>query len=128
VSKDSNRVAVALITDDQDNVLMGQRLDSGKFTQPGGHCHVNEDTFECLVREIKEETGYDVKEAKLCKMCKRGPKLIYLYQVEIEGEQDTSNDPDNEVETWAYIDPNNVLEDLHVPLEHNILLKYWAEN
>lgn len=128
MSKDSNRVCVALIVDDEDNILMGKRKDSGLWGTPGGHCHVGEDTFAGLVREVKEETGYDIKEAKLCRMCKNGPKLIYLYKVEIEGEQDVSGDPDNEVDRWMFIDPNNVKDELHVPLERNLALKYWAEN
>ena len=128
MSKDSNRVCVALIVDDEDNILMGRRNDNDLWTQPGGHAKIGEDSFEALCRELKEETGYDVKEAKLCRMCKRGSKLIYLYKVQIEGEQDVSGDPDNEVNMWMFIDPNNVREELHVPVERNILLKYWADN
>ena len=48
MSKDSNRVAIALITDCSDNVLMGKRNDNGLWTQPGGHAHVGEDSFESL--------------------------------------------------------------------------------
>jgi len=128
MSKDSNRVAIALIVDHKDDVLMGKRNDNGNWTQPGGHCHVGEDTFEGLCREVKEETGYDVKEAKLCGMCKNGHKLIYLYKVTVEGEIDVSGDPDNEVDTWGYIDPNEVADMLHVPIEHNLALKYWANH
>ena len=56
--------------------------------------------------------------------------ILYLFKVTIDPNQevDTSKDPDMECDTWIYQDPNDVKENLHVPLEKNIALKYWANN
>lgn len=129
-SKDSNRVAIALICDDKDNVLVGIRNDNGLWTTPGGHIKVGEDPYESVVRELKEETGLDAQDVKLVKVCKPGQKMLYLFKVKVDLEQeiDVSQDPDKECENWFFVDPNDIKENLHVPLEHNIAFKYWCEN
>jgi 8-oxo-dGTP diphosphatase len=33
----------------------------GKWGQPGGHLEDDEDVFNCAIREVKEETGLDIK-------------------------------------------------------------------
>lgn len=38
--------------------------DSGKWAIPGGRIEENETAEQCLVREFKEETGFDVEPAK----------------------------------------------------------------
>ena len=109
---------------------MGIRNDSNKFTIPGGHLKQNECYYEGMARELKEETGLDAKELKLVRMCKIDSKLLYLFKVEIDKEQkiDTSKDPDKECSIWFYLDPNTIIDQLHVSLEKNIALRYWANN
>ncbi len=46
-------------------ILMVQEAADGKWTPPGGWADVNETAAECLVREIKEESGYDARVLKL---------------------------------------------------------------
>lgn len=126
----SNRIAIALICDASDNVLMGQRNDSGKYTCPGGHLEKGEDAYEGMVRELKEEAGLDAKNLKIVRCTKAGDKILYLFKVEIDPTQaiDTSGDPDQECQVWLYIDPNEVRDDLHVPIERNIALQYWINS
>lgn len=125
----SNRAAMSLICDDNDNVLMGIRNDNGKYTMPGGHLEIGEDPFEGMAREIKEETGLDAKEMKIARVKKKEHILVYVMKVTVDPEQkiDTSGDPDKECDNWFYIDPNDVIDDLHVPLEDNTVLKAWIE-
>ena len=55
---------------DGERVLVQDRLDpnwSG-IVFPGGHVEKNESFVESVVREVKEETGLDVREVKLCGM------------------------------------------------------------
>jgi len=128
--RDSNRVAALLICDEHDNILMGRRNDDFKWSNPGGHLKVNEDAYEGAIRELKEETGLDVQEIQLIKMTKCGKNLVYLFEVRVDPDQiiDPSNDPDKESDWWIYVDPNDVREELHIPLEHNVVLKYWIDN
>lgn len=130
----SRRVAVCLITDDFDNILMGKRNSNGKMTNPGGHLEEGEDPFDGARRELKEETNLDAQELDLVDAHIDPVKnlLIYTFQVSIDesklNEMSGKNDPDNEVEEWKFVDPNDHVDNLHVPLEHNQILKYWIEN
>jgi 8-oxo-dGTP pyrophosphatase MutT (NUDIX family) len=126
----SKRVAAALITDDSDNILIGKRNDNGKYTNPAGKANVNEDIYDAMVRELKEETGLDAIDLSIVKVKKINDMLIYLFKVTVDKNQkiDTSKDPDKECLSWDYIDPNDVVENLHIPLERNVLLQYWANN
>lgn len=127
------RVGICLVIDEQDRLLMGQRDDNSKWTCPGGHIEAGEDPYEGACRELKEETGLDAKSIKMVKAGltedKNGEKiLLYLFKIEINKDQevDTSGDPDNECPFFVYVDPFNHLDDLHVPVEKNWAIKYWA--
>lgn len=126
------RVALALITNHQDDILMGVRNDSKKWTCPGGSIEPGEDPVEGLAREIKEETNLDVEDIKLveAKWNKEKKTLLYLFKVTVDpkGMVTSKKDPDNEVESWHYVDPNDVKDNLHVPLQDNIIIQYWAKN
>jgi len=126
----SNRVAFALICDDDHNVLVGIRNDNGKYTIPGGHLEVKEDPFEGVARELKEEAGLDALEMKIVKVTKRGNMVIYVMKITVAREQeiDCSKDPDKECDAWFYIDPNEVADQLHVDLPDNAVLQAWMES
>lgn len=126
----SNRVAMALITDHQDNVLTGIRNDNGKYTVPGGHLYLNEDPYEGLARELKEETGLDAKSMKLIRVTKKSKMLVYVMKVTVDPDQqiDASNDPDKECDNWFYLDPNETVDQLHVDLPDNTVLQAWIDS
>ena len=130
--KRSRRVAINLIVDAQDNILMGRRSDNQKVTVPAGHIMSKEDPHRGAIRELKEETGLDAVDVKLVgsHWDKDKNLILYLFKVTVEPQQliDSSGDPDKECKTWSYQNPNDVVEELHVPLEHNIALKYWMDN
>lgn len=59
---------MCMIYDDKGNVLVQNRLDSkwGGITFPGGHIEKNESFVESVIREVKEETGLDIKSTRIC--------------------------------------------------------------
>lgn len=132
MAKDSNRIAVSIITDVFDNVLMGYREKEGLWCCPAGHIHVGEDSYEGMRRELKEETGLDVVEISLVRVewNKEKKIMLYLFKIKVDEDQevDCSKDPDKEFSEVIYKDPNDVREELHVPIEDNIALKYWLED
>jgi 8-oxo-dGTP diphosphatase len=55
----------AVITDDQDRVLVVQRRDSGKWEIPGGILELDESIHDGVRREVEEETGVLVEPERL---------------------------------------------------------------
>lgn len=126
----TKRVACCLIRDWKDDILMGKRNDNDKWTTPGGHLDKGECPYEGAIRELKEETGLDCLDCKLVKVSRERKMMIYVFEIKVDLDQkiDCSQDPDKECDDWEYVDPNEVKEELHVPMEHNAVLKYWIEN
>lgn len=128
MSEKSKRVAIALVVDDKDRVLMGKRSDTDKWTVPAGHIEKGECPFLGMARELKEETGLDAKQIKLIKAGMEDGLLLYLFSVKVDLDQevDTSGDPDNECQSFTYEDPFDHIEELHVSIEKNWAVKHWA--
>ena len=128
----SKRVAVAIIRDKEDNVLFGIRKDSGKYTNPAGGADDGEDIYQACVRELKEETGLDALDLKLVRVGYKSEKkiMVYIFDVKVDPNQkiDVSGDPDEECDVWAYLDPNSIVDELHVPIDDNWGLEYWAKS
>lgn len=51
---------VAIVRDDEGRVLLIHKTDNKKWALPGGGHEAGESITETVVREVKEETGYDV--------------------------------------------------------------------
>lgn len=111
---------------------MGCRNDNKKWACPGGHLENGEDPYEGAIREMKEETGLDVEDIKLVgsHWDKEKNVLLYLFKVVPDPKQmiDASQDPDKEFDDLHYMNPNDIAEELHVPIERNIALQYWIKN
>jgi 8-oxo-dGTP pyrophosphatase MutT (NUDIX family) len=55
----------AVVTDGRGRILLQQRADSGNWALPGGGMELNESLTGSAIREVKEETGYDVQITRL---------------------------------------------------------------
>lgn len=55
----------------------------GKFDLPGGGLEHGEDIIQCLKREIKEETGLDIKKTEL--------RNVYTYNIEWDNNGEIEN-------------------------------------
>ncbi|WP_326558910.1 NUDIX domain-containing protein [Micromonospora sp. NBC_01796] len=51
----------ALVADERGRILMQRRSDSGNWSLPGGTMDIGETLQQCVVREVKEETGLDIE-------------------------------------------------------------------
>lgn len=52
---------VAVVQNEHGNVLMIHKTDNDKWALPGGGHEIGESIADTVVREVKEETGYDVE-------------------------------------------------------------------
>jgi 8-oxo-dGTP diphosphatase len=71
------RVGVGVIIVRQGLVLLGQRRGShgaGSWALPGGHLEFGEAVDECAVREVREETGLEVRDVS------RGPYSSDIFE------------------------------------------------
>jgi 8-oxo-dGTP pyrophosphatase MutT (NUDIX family) len=57
--------ACAVVFDDRGRVLLHRRADNGAWALPGGRIELDETAGEAVVREVREETGYDVEALRL---------------------------------------------------------------
>lgn len=124
------RYAAILISNENDDVLLGLRRDSGKLANPGGKIEHGEDPYCGATRELFEETGLEPEDIKLVKvkLIKNKKILLYLFKVSVASNSvmDTSKDPDNEFIQLGYFNPSEIIDQLHVPLDENVLLEYWC--
>jgi 8-oxo-dGTP diphosphatase len=93
-------VVVAVIVDSKGRLLVSQRSLSsaapGKWQNPGGKVEDNENHYEALKREVKEETGMDIKAMSklLFRFSDHENKFeVYFYKVEASG-QPKAKEPD----------------------------------
>ena len=59
---------MCMVYDDKGNVLVQDRIDPKwpGITFPGGHVEPGESFVGSVIREVKEETGLDIKKPVLC--------------------------------------------------------------
>jgi ADP-ribose pyrophosphatase YjhB (NUDIX family) len=68
----------AVVTDGQGRVLLQCRTDSGNWALPGGGMEIDESLTDSVIREVKEETGFDVEVTGLVGMYS-DPEHIIAY-------------------------------------------------
>ncbi|MGM1048077.1 MAG: NUDIX domain-containing protein [Bacillota bacterium] len=68
----------AIITDNAGRILLQKRSDYGDWGLPGGGMEPGESIEETMVREVKEETGLDVKHYNLYSIYS-GSRMMYTY-------------------------------------------------
>ena len=51
----------AVMTDARNRILLQRRTDSGNWALPGGAMDIGETFAQSVTREVKEETGFDVR-------------------------------------------------------------------
>ena len=77
--------AFALIVNEKDEVLLAKRTDNGMRNLPWWGMESLESPWECVVREVKEETRLDVKVNKLVWIYSKNNKddLIFCFSCDI---------------------------------------------
>lgn len=66
----------AVIQDAEERILFVKRKDNGEWVMPAGGLELHESIMDCLIREVKEETGLELISAKPIAMY-TGPNYEY---------------------------------------------------
>lgn len=90
--------SAGICINEQMEILMVKSFDSQGWAVPSGGIEEGETPEECCVREVKEETGYDVKVIEQINVKRTIIKGIqvttYYFRVEKIGGSSGINDPD----------------------------------
>jgi ADP-ribose pyrophosphatase YjhB (NUDIX family) len=70
--------ASAIVVDDLGRLLLHRRRDNDKWALPGGAMELGESLRECVVREVREETGFDVEVVGIVGTYS-DPKHVFAY-------------------------------------------------
>lgn len=112
-----------MIFNKKGQVLLGKRKSShgdGEYAWPGGHLEHLESFEDCARREVKEETGLEIKNIQFLRvlnMTEYAPKhyVDIGLSAELESGEPELKEPDK-CESWEWYD----LEKLPSPLFHTI--------
>jgi ADP-ribose pyrophosphatase YjhB (NUDIX family) len=89
--------AFGIIFDEQDRILLVHRTDYDLWNLPGGSLESGESPWQGAIREIKEETGFEVEVIKIVAVSSRPEKnditLTFLCRV-ISGEATLNREAD----------------------------------
>lgn len=68
----------AIIRDEHGRILLQKRSDYGDWGLPGGGMEAGETIEQTMIREVKEETGLEIKHYELDSIYS-GPRMNYTY-------------------------------------------------
>lgn len=74
------------VLNEKDEILMAKESVDGKWTIPGGWADIGDSPSEAVLKEIREETGFDAKVVRLLavydKRCHpHPPEVFYIYKL-----------------------------------------------
>jgi ADP-ribose pyrophosphatase YjhB (NUDIX family) len=70
--------ASAIVTDEDGRILLHRRRDNDMWALPGGVMEIGESLGECVVREVREETGLEVEPVGIVGIYS-DPKHVFAY-------------------------------------------------
>ncbi|AJC48255.1 NUDIX hydrolase N-terminal domain-containing protein [Allofrancisella guangzhouensis] len=101
---------IRVVIIENNKLLMAQDVDTpGEWTIPGGWCDIDLSPVETCVKEVKEETGFDIRVTKLLALMDRNKytqsEIYNVYSIvflaEIIGGKNSPNFEVNEVKFFA---------------------------
>ena len=127
-------LTVLCLVEDGNKILLQNRIkkDWEGYTLPGGHVEKDESFIDAVIREIKEETGLNIKNPMLVGVkqfpIKGGRYIVFLYKTnEFEGDLQSSDE--GETKWVEYKDLPNIktvddFEELLKVINSNILSEF----
>ncbi|MDP1883939.1 MAG: NUDIX domain-containing protein [Candidatus Moranbacteria bacterium] len=100
----------AAIFDDENRILFCHRTDCDLWNLPGGKLEHGEAPWDCVIREVKEETGLDTVVERLSGIYSKPAKdeIVFQYVCRVTGGEMTLNDEADKIKYFALNDiPSN---------------------
>jgi ADP-ribose pyrophosphatase YjhB (NUDIX family) len=91
--------AFAVVLDEHGSVLLGRRKDNGFWTLPGGAVEDGETPWQAVVRETREETGFEVEVVRLATVDwkQAASDIVFVFECRIRGGAAVTSDETSEV-------------------------------
>ncbi len=102
-----------IIKDKQDRVLLVLRNDYNFWNLPGGGLEQGESPWQGVIREVKEETGYDVEVVKLSGIYTEPGQneVIFAFECKIIDGETTLNKEAKKIQYFAFQEiPKNTFQ------------------
>jgi len=98
--------AFGLITNEKDEILLVHRNDYDLWNLPGGAMESGESPWSAVIREVKEETGFDVEIMGMQGIYSKTGEddLVFSFSCEIIGGEKTLNEEASAIEFFAIED------------------------
>ena len=113
----------AIIFDDKNRILFCHRTDHDLWNLPGGHLEKGEAPWKGIIREVKEETGFDVKVVKMSGIYSKPntDDIVLQFVCKIIGGRMTLNEEADKIKYFAFADiPSNTVQK-HIPRIKDVL-------
>jgi 8-oxo-dGTP diphosphatase len=125
---------VVILIADGDRVLIGKRAESsyapGKWCLPGGFIEFDEDFLTAAIREVKEETGYDVEITSILSVMSNFLRpglhtlVVVLEASIISGEPS----PGDDIVELGWFPLDGPFPDMAFDADHHIIMRYRKTN
>lgn len=106
-------VALIHVINSRGHLLLGKRLDNGKWTMPGGGIDGGENAKQGAIRELYEETGLRPLTMTFSRKFDNGQDVTcHCFTALCVGEAKphSENDPDKECSKWEWFDVSDGLK------------------
>ncbi|QTC43861.1 NUDIX hydrolase [Bacillus sp. V3] len=104
--------SAAICINERNEVLMVRGNDSDRWAVPSGGIEIGETSEDCCIREVREETGYDVRileKLNVKEIVLKGFEVqTHYFKVEKTGDSAGINDPDGTIVEAAWKSLSNL--------------------
>jgi ADP-ribose pyrophosphatase YjhB (NUDIX family) len=101
----------AVVVNEEGQILVTQRRDNGHWEPPGGVLELNETIIDCVKREVREETGYEIEPDQMTGVYKNLSRGIValVFRAHVTGGHRSLSEETSHVEWW---DPEQILANM----------------